>query len=70
MKKFDEGYDFVVMGHRHYAYTYKEKNGMYMNLGDWVRIFSYGEFKNGEFKLKKFYDLESKKIIAPNEREI
>ena len=70
VKKFDEGYDFVVIGHRHYAYTYKEKNGLYMNLGDWVKIFTYGEFKNGEFKLKKFYDLEKKQIIAFNEREI
>jgi UDP-2,3-diacylglucosamine hydrolase len=70
VKKIEEGYDFVVMGHRHYAYTYKEKNGLYMNLGDWVRIFSYGEFKNGEFKLKKFYDLDSKQIVTFNEREI
>lgn len=70
VKKFDEGYDYVLMGHRHYAYTYKEKNGTYVNLGDWVRIFSYGEFKNGEFKLKKFYDKDKEQIIAPEEREI
>lgn len=70
VKKFDEGYDFVLMGHRHFAYTYKEKNGTYANLGDWVNIFSYGEFKNGEFKLKKFYDKEKKQIIAFEERGI
>ncbi len=70
VKKFDEGYDYVLMGHRHYAYTYKEKNGLYANLGDWVKIFSYGEFKNGEFKLKKFYDKQKKRIIAFEEREI
>lgn len=70
VKKFGEGYDYVVMGHRHYAYTHSEGNGLYMNLGDWVRLFTYGEFRNGEFKLKKFYDLEKKQIIAFNEREI
>jgi UDP-2,3-diacylglucosamine hydrolase len=70
VKKFEEGYDFVVMGHRHYAYTHKENNGLYMNLGDWVRLFTYGEYRNGDFKLKKFYDLNTKQIIAFNEREI
>lgn len=70
VKKFSEGYDFVVMGHRHYAYTHREGNGLYMNLGDWVKLFTYGEFRNEEFKLKKFYDLEKKQIIAFNEREI
>jgi len=70
VKKFEEGYDYVLMGHRHYGYTYKEKNGTYVNLGDWVTIFSYGELRNGEFKLKKFYDKNKKQIIAFEEREI
>jgi UDP-2,3-diacylglucosamine hydrolase len=70
VKKLNEGYDYVLMGHRHFAYTHKEGNGTYVNLGDWIKIFSYGEFKNGEFKLKKFYDLNKKQVIAFEEREI
>lgn len=70
VKKIEEGYDYVLMGHRHRAYIYKEKNGLYANLGDWVKIFSYGEFRNGEFKLKKFFDKNKKQIVAFEEREI
>jgi UDP-2,3-diacylglucosamine hydrolase len=70
VKKIEAGYDFVLMGHRHFAYIHKYSNGIYANLGDWVRIFSYGELRNGEFKLKKFYDKEKKQVIAFKEREI
>jgi UDP-2,3-diacylglucosamine hydrolase len=70
VKKFGEGYNYVLMGHRHFAYTYSENGGTYANLGDWVRIFSYGEFRNGEFKLKKFYDKDKKQIVAFDKREI
>ena len=70
VKKLGEGFDFAVMGHRHYAYTHKENGGLYINLGDWVKLFTYGEYKNGDFKLKKYYDLDKKQIIAFNERQI
>lgn len=70
IKKFDDGFDYVLMGHRHFVYIYKEKNCTYANLGDWIKLFSYGEFKNGELKLKKFYDKEKKRVIAFEEREI
>ena len=70
LKKFGEGYDYVLMGHRHFAYTHKENNGTYANLGDWVRIFSYGELRDNKFKLKKFYDKDKKQVIAFEEREI
>lgn len=70
MKKISEGYDYVLMGHRHFANIFKVNNGAYANLGDWIKIFSYGELRNGEFILKKFYDKEKKQVIAFKEREI
>lgn len=70
IKKIAEGYDFVLMGHRHFPFSHKEESGMYANLGDWIKSFSYGEFKNGEFKLKKFYNKEKKQVVAFEEREI
>jgi|WetSurMetagenome_2_1015567.scaffolds.fasta_scaffold06187_2 UDP-2,3-diacylglucosamine hydrolase len=70
VKKLKEGYDFILMGHRHFAFTHNEGKGTYVNLGDWIKIFSYGEFKNGEFKLKKFYNINKKQVIALTEREI
>lgn len=70
VKKLNEGFDFVLMGHRHFAISHKSGSGTYYNLGDWIKIFSYGEFKNGEFKLKKFFDKEKKQIIEFDKREI
>lgn len=59
LKKLEEDFDFVIMGHRHKPVMTAKGKGHYVNLGDWFRNFSYGEFKNGKFLLKKFYDLES-----------
>jgi UDP-2,3-diacylglucosamine hydrolase len=70
VRKLNEGYDYVLMGHRHFAFTHKEGKGTYINLGDWIKIFSYVEFKNGELKLKKFYDINKKQVIAFEKREI
>jgi UDP-2,3-diacylglucosamine hydrolase len=61
--KIKEGYDFVIMGHRHRPVFLNEGTGVYINLGDWMRSFSYGVFSEGIFYFKKYYDLESHKII-------
>ena len=48
-------YDYFVFGHRHLPLEIKLKeNSTYMNLGDWIQYFTYGEFNNSEFKLLKF----------------
>jgi UDP-2,3-diacylglucosamine hydrolase len=63
IKKISEGYDFVIMGHRHRPLFQKEGQGVYVNLGDWMKTFSYGVFSDGIFYFKKYYDLKSHKII-------
>ncbi len=61
--KIEEGFDFVIMGHRHIPVFLKESAGVYINLGDWMKTFSYGVFSEGIFYLNKYYDLKSHKII-------
>ena len=51
-KHLQEGYDFVVFGHTHHPVLHVEKEGVYLNTGDWTHHFSYGEFSNNEIKLK------------------
>jgi len=70
IQKLNEGYDYVVMGHRHFPHTYKDASKSYINLGDWYKNFSYGVFRNGELKLLRFYDLKNKKFLHGNDREL
>jgi len=35
-KKISEGYDYVIMGHRHHASVMNFGNGTYINLGHWL----------------------------------
>jgi len=46
-QKVQEGYDYVVMGHRHKPQIVSIGNGYYVNLGDWLQSYTYGVF-NGE----------------------
>lgn len=53
-KKFEEGIDFVIMGHRHKSmYSVKNKN-IYLNLGDWINEKTYGVFDGKTLLLKKW----------------
>jgi UDP-2,3-diacylglucosamine hydrolase len=55
--KIKEGFDYVIMGHLHkpsdIEITAGARTGHYITLGDWLTNFSYGEFSDGVFKLKK-----------------
>lgn len=51
-KKIHEGYDFVVMGHRHKPFEQNIDGGRYINLGDWITYNTYGEFDGTTFELK------------------
>lgn len=42
--RFEEGYDYVVMGHRHNPTEIEENGKKYINLGDWLVHFSYAVF--------------------------
>ncbi|MGB0879779.1 MAG: UDP-2,3-diacylglucosamine diphosphatase [Polaribacter sp.] len=48
-------YDFFVFGHRHLPLNIQlQENSTYINLGDWIQYFTYGEFEENEFSLKEF----------------
>lgn len=63
IKKINEGFNFVIMGHRHKPLIINADKGYYINLGDWITNFSYGLYQNGIFRLKKFYDIDTSEII-------
>lgn len=58
-EKIREGFDYVIMGHRHKPQITSYGNGYYINLGDWIDYFTYGVFREGRFELKTYYDLKS-----------
>ena len=70
IEKIKEGFDYVVMGHRHYPHMLKDINGCYVNLGDWYKSFSYGIFRDGELKLMRFYNLKNKQYLQGSDREL
>jgi len=47
-----EHYDYMVFGHRHMVLDKKIGNSRYINLGDWIKDFSYGYFNGTDFELK------------------
>lgn len=47
--------DFFVFGHRHLAIDYRlDNNSRYINLGDWIKYYTYAEFDGRELILKSF----------------
>lgn len=52
-KKIDEGFDYVIMGHRHKRLELKHGKGTYYNLGEWIHEPSYGTFDGNEFRLER-----------------
>jgi len=50
--QFAEGYDYVIMGHRHNPYEHEEKGKKYINLGDWLYNFSYAVFDGESLEIK------------------
>lgn len=52
-QKIAEGYDYVVMGHRHRQIVKQSGSGYYINLGDWLSEPTFGLFDGKEFHLLK-----------------
>ena len=50
----EKKYDYFVYGHRHLPMIHQIEQAKYINLGDWISYFTYGEFSNQEFKLLTF----------------
>lgn len=50
-----EHFDYFVYGHRHLPLILDlGDNAQYINLGDWISYFTYGEFDGLDFELKTF----------------
>ncbi len=50
-------YDYFVFGHRHYPLDYKlTDSSRYINLGDWLRSFTYAVFDGQDMELKTWED--------------
>jgi UDP-2,3-diacylglucosamine hydrolase len=50
-----EHYDYFIFGHRHYPLDYKlNETSRYINLGDWIRNFTYASFDGNDVTLHKW----------------
>ena len=52
--KFQQGYDYVIMGHQHRPKTYETGQHKYINLGDWLFHYSYACFDGSQLQLKYY----------------
>jgi UDP-2,3-diacylglucosamine hydrolase len=60
----EEHFDFMIFGHRHLPIDFRFQNGSrYINLGDWIRYFTYASFNGEELKLESFDPSLDYKII-------
>ena len=50
-----EYYDYLVFGHRHLPIDFSlSEKSRYINLGDWIKFFSYAVFDGGVLELKYY----------------
>lgn len=56
-------FDFFVFGHRHLAIDYRLDSGnRYINLGDWIRYYTYAVFNGEEMELRSYKGQDDKII--------
>ena len=53
-KKFAEGYDYVIMGHRHNPLVHRQGEKKYINLGDWIDKYTYALFDGEQLQMLTF----------------
>lgn len=53
-EKFEQGFDYVLMGHRHNPLTHKKGEHIYINLGDWLGHFTFAQFNGTELALHSY----------------
>lgn len=52
-----EHFDYFIFGHRHLPLEHQlNNNSKYINLGDWIRNFTYAVFDGNNLQLKKWED--------------
>ena len=60
----EETFDFMIFGHRHLPIDFRFSNGSrYINLGDWIRYFTYAVFDGEQLELKSYNPAMDFKII-------
>lgn len=52
--QFELGFDCLVMGHTHRPQEYHTDGRTYINTGDWMTLFTYGEYDGQTLSLKKW----------------
>jgi len=56
-------FDFFVFGHRHLPIDYRlNSTSRYINLGDWIRYFTYAVFDGDKLELKSYKGMDEKII--------
>lgn len=50
----DQGYDYVLMGHRHDSGVYNHGSGSFFAIGNWIGQGTYCRFENGEMQMLSF----------------
>jgi UDP-2,3-diacylglucosamine hydrolase len=59
-KKF---YNYFIFGHRHLAIDYRlGEQSRYINLGDWIRYYTYAVFDGENLELKSYKNMDGKII--------
>jgi UDP-2,3-diacylglucosamine hydrolase len=47
--------DYFIFGHRHFAIDYEiNQKARYINLGDWIKLYTYGVFDGTSMQLLKW----------------
>ncbi|HHM01583.1 MAG TPA: UDP-2,3-diacylglucosamine diphosphatase [Caldithrix abyssi] len=57
-QRFSEGFDFVMMGHRHNPLVHEKDEHRYINLGDWIRYRTFAYFNGKELSFMRFHEGE------------
>ena len=53
-EKISQGFDAVVLGHTHVPVLRDSGDGVYLNLGDWFKHFTYVKLQEGKFCLETY----------------
>jgi UDP-2,3-diacylglucosamine hydrolase len=60
----EEPFDYLIFGHRHLPIDFRFPNGSrYINLGDWIRYFTYASFNGEELTLQSYDPSLDNKIV-------
>jgi UDP-2,3-diacylglucosamine hydrolase len=56
-------YDYLIFGHRHLPIDFSLNGSRYINLGDWIRYFTYAVYDGQQLTLRSRYPENEQKII-------